>query len=158
MSGCMLGLAFHHIGVACSDISAATEYVKAAYDIVSDSGTVHDPEQNADLRLFNEGSPGAIELVSGPIVASLLSRRTSYYHICYTTPDIRDTLQRARALGAIPVGPPKPAVLFQGRLVAFVYTPLGLVEFLETGGEPRIAPGPAPRHAIEPEIPEENAY
>jgi hypothetical protein len=28
------------------------------------------------------------------------------------------------------VSPPKPAVLFGGRLVAFVLTPLGLLEFL----------------------------
>ncbi len=127
----MLGCAFHHIGIACSDIERSASYVTRLFEIKSDSGLVHDPEQNADLRIFNAGTAGAIELVSGPIVASVLARKQSYYHICYSTPDLRQTLKDARAAGALPVSPPKPAVLFAGRLVAFVLTPLGLVEFLQ---------------------------
>ena len=127
----MLGRPFHHIGIACADIDAAAEHVHRAYEVVSDTGTVYDPEQRAHVRLFNEGRPGAIELVAGPVVAALLARKTSYYHICYTTSDIEATLSQAAALGAIRISEPKPAVLFQGRRVAFVYTPLGLVEFLE---------------------------
>lgn len=127
----MFGEPFHHIGIACGDIDAAAAYVLRAYEVTSDTGTVHDPVQDAHVRLFNEGQPGAIELVAGPIVAKLLARKTSYYHICYTTRDIAATLERAQSVGALCVSPPKPAVLFGGRLVAFVYTPLGLVEFLE---------------------------
>jgi methylmalonyl-CoA/ethylmalonyl-CoA epimerase len=127
----MLGHPFHHVGIACADIEKASAHVRQAYEIVSDTGTVFDPEQNAHVRLFNEGLPGAIELVAGPVVAELLGRKTSYYHICYTTPGLEETLDAARGAGAIVVSDPKPAVLFGGRRVAFVYTPLGLVEFLE---------------------------
>jgi methylmalonyl-CoA/ethylmalonyl-CoA epimerase len=126
----MFGLAFHHVGIACKDIAAAALYVAKAYQISSDSGTVYDPLQDAYVRLFNEGSPGAIELVSGRAVETLLKHRATYYHICYTTPDMSATLDAARKCGAVALGPPKPAVLFGGRPVAFVYTPLGIVEFL----------------------------
>lgn len=129
----MLGHAFHHVGIACKDIEKTAAYVKRAYEVASDTGTVFDPLQNAYVRLFNEGTPGAIELVSGPAVEALLARKTTYYHICYTTPQIETSIARAGEAGAMTVSPPQPAVLFGGRRVAFVFTPLGLVEFLETG-------------------------
>ena len=127
----MLGLPFHHIGIACSDIDAAAAFVKRAFKIESDSGTIHDPVQNAMLRIFNEGSPGAIELVAGPMVDKILARKMTYYHVCYLTTDIDRTVAEAKAVGALEAGPVVPAVLFGGRRVVFMFTELGLVEFLE---------------------------
>ncbi|MFZ1123663.1 MAG: VOC family protein [Candidatus Baltobacteraceae bacterium] len=127
----MLGLCLHHVGIACADIDHASEFVKRAFRVHSDSGTVFDPLQNAFVRIFNEGQPGAIELVSGPIVQAFVAKKTTYYHLCYGTPDIVSTVAAAKAGGSIIVSRPKPAVLFAGRLVAFVHTPLGLIEFLE---------------------------
>ena len=126
----MLGLPFHHIGIACSDMEATAAFVVRAFKIESDSGTVHDPIQNADLRLFNEGSPGAIELVSGPMVEKFV-RKMSYYHVCYTTPDIERTIDEAKAVGAMIAGPVVPAILFGNRRIVFMYTDIGLIEFLE---------------------------
>jgi methylmalonyl-CoA/ethylmalonyl-CoA epimerase len=127
----VLGHAFHHIGITCADIEETAQYVRSAYSVTSDSGTIHDPLQNADVRLFNEGLPGAIELVSGPVVQELVKQDVTYYHICYSTGDLEASIASAKALGAVSVSPPTPAVLFGGRRVAFVFTRLGLVEFLE---------------------------
>jgi methylmalonyl-CoA/ethylmalonyl-CoA epimerase len=127
----MLGLPLHHIGVACADIDVAAAFVTTAFTIVSDSGTIHDPLQNAKLRLFNEGTPGALELVAGPMVEKLVARKMTYYHLCYATPHLERTIVEARALGAIEAGPIVPAVLFGGRRVVFMFTELGLIEFLE---------------------------
>lgn len=127
----MFDLPFHHVGIACADIASAGDYFCAHYHVATDSGVVFDPLQNAQLRIFNAGQPGAIELVAGPVVEKLLKRNITYYHICYTTPDLEATLAQARDGGAIVTSEPKPAVLFGGRRVAFVYTPFGLVEFLE---------------------------
>ena len=127
----MLGHPLHHVGIACNDIESTAAYILRAYAITADTGTIYDPHQNASVRLFNEGSPGAIELVAGPTVEQYLKRRTTYYHLCYQTPDIDRSIANARSLGAIPVSPPTPAALFGGRRVAFVFTQLGLVEFLE---------------------------
>jgi catechol 2,3-dioxygenase-like lactoylglutathione lyase family enzyme len=126
----VLGLPFHHIGIACADIEATASFVRKAFHVASDSGTIHDPIQNADLRIFNEGRPGAIELVSGPMVEKVV-RKMSYYHVCYTTPDIERTIADAKAVGAMQAGPVVPAVLFGGRRIVFMYTDIGLVEFLE---------------------------
>jgi methylmalonyl-CoA/ethylmalonyl-CoA epimerase len=127
----MLGLPFHHIGIACSDIEASAAFVRRAFTITSDTGTVHDPIQNADLRLFNEGQPGAIELVSGAMVEKFV-RKMSYYHVCYTTPDIERTIVDAKSVGAMLTGNVVPAILFGGRRIVFMYTEIGLVEFLES--------------------------
>src|ERR1700732_1218100 len=117
----MLGHPFHHVGIACADIEATGSYAREAFEIVSDSGTVEDPIQNARVRLFNEGLPRAFELVCGPAVEGLVRRGVTYYHVCYTTSDIEATMQRAKKLGAVTVSPPQPAVLFGGRRVSFMY-------------------------------------
>lgn len=129
----MLGYVLHHIGVACRDIEEAAEYMKCTHSVLDDSGTVYDPEQGAYVRLFKVDDDGAaIELVSGPAVASVVRRGQSYYHVCYAVPDIREAIAKAKRAGAVEVSPPKPAILFGGRRVAFVYTAIGLVEFLES--------------------------
>lgn len=129
----MFGLKFHHIGIACQDVDRTAEFVKSNFVITSDTGSVFDERQSATVRLFNEGEPGAIELIAGAPVTKILERRSTYYHMCYCTPNIDETLRQAKASGALPVSEPKPAVLFGMRRIAFVYTPLGLVEFLEDG-------------------------
>jgi len=127
----MLGHRFHHVGIACSNIDETSAFVLNAFEIVSDSGVVHDPEQGADVRIFNRDTPLAIELVSGPVVEKLIQRGTTYYHLCFATADIESSIAKAVELGAVCVREPRPAVLFEGRRVAFVFTPLGLVEFVE---------------------------
>lgn len=127
----MFGHPFHHLGIACKNLETAATFVLRAFEIVSDSGTVDDPLLKARVRLFNEGLPCAIELVCGPAVEQLIKKQITYYHVCYTTPDIERSMHRAGALGAVTVVDPTPAVLFGGRRVAFLYTVLGLVEFLE---------------------------
>lgn len=127
----MFGHTFHHLGIACSDMESTASFVASAFDIASDSGTIWDPEQNAFVRLFNADTPFAIELVAGRSVEDIVRRGVSYYHLCYEADDIDAAIAQAVKLGAIRVRPPKPAVLFGGRLVAFVFTPLGLIEFLE---------------------------
>jgi catechol 2,3-dioxygenase-like lactoylglutathione lyase family enzyme len=127
----MFGLPFHHIGIACRDIERTAEFVKHCYVIKNDTGTIFDELQNAHLRLFNAGEPVAIELITGDPVAKVNAHNGTYYHVCYQTHDLEATLKQAIARGAIPVSSPKPAVLFNMRRVAFIYTPIGLVEFLE---------------------------
>ena len=127
----MFGLVMHHVGIACKDMESTAEFVLRSYVVESDTGKVYDPLQDAYLRLFNEGRPGAIELVSGPMVANMAKQNITYFHVCYSTPNLEKTLADSQEAGAMIVSAPKPAILFGGRLVAFIYTPLGLVELLE---------------------------
>ena len=105
-----------------------------------DEGTrVYDPEQKVNLRLCTaEGKP-AVELVTkgeeeSPLDNILKKYNELVYHTCYETEDLEKSLAAIEAAGlrVIPVSPPKPAILFGGRLVSF-YTVMGfgLIEILE---------------------------
>jgi hypothetical protein len=87
----------------------------------------------------------AVEIISPATgkspVDGLLSRHPAglVYHLCFSTADLATTLRELEAAGvhASCVLPPKPAVLFQGRLVSFhMVNGFGLIEILE--------PAPAP--------------
>jgi methylmalonyl-CoA/ethylmalonyl-CoA epimerase len=54
------------------------------------------------------------------------------HHLCFVTKDLERELARVKALGALVVQPPVPAVAFQGRRIAWIYTrDRLLVELLE---------------------------
>lgn len=72
-----------------------------------------------------------IELVSGAAVAGAIRRGQSLYHLCYEVEDVTATLAQLGEVGCIRVSGPTPAVLFDGRLVAFLVGPMGLFELLE---------------------------
>lgn len=124
----------HHVGVVARDIETQRKFIHESMDVSEDSGIVHDPRQGVDLCLLQIANGLAIELVSGPKLASLAKRGNTYYHLCFSVPDIHDAATDLVKAGAMCVLEPLPAVLFQERLVAFYMTPIGLVELLEEGG------------------------
>ena len=127
----MVSLRFHHVGIACADLERAAAFVRAALEVASDSGPVFDPRQNATVRLFRDTDGAGVELVSGHAVVNLLPKGVSYYHTCYEVPDIVAAIDHFTARKCLLVSPPTPAVLFEMRKVAFVHSPLGLIELLE---------------------------
>jgi methylmalonyl-CoA/ethylmalonyl-CoA epimerase len=69
--------------------------------------------------------------VSGNAVENLIKRGQSYYHLCYEVPSIDEGIERLADSGCRLVSGPLPAVLFDGRSVAFMLGPTGLVELLQ---------------------------
>jgi methylmalonyl-CoA/ethylmalonyl-CoA epimerase len=128
----MTELRFHHIGVACRDLSKTRAFIKATHDIVSDSGIVHDPKQCADLCLLTDRSGVRIELIHGEAVASLVKKGFTYYHCCYEVENVETALDFMKQHGCFPVTKPTKAVLFDQRRVVFLMSPLGLVELVES--------------------------
>ncbi len=122
---------FHHNGFACQNIEEGIQYVKEIYDVTHISEIVFDEYQDASVCLIEANNNIHIELVAGKQVESLLNKGISLYHVCYEVSDFFLTMAKFIAKGASVVSEPKPAPLFNNRLVMFLNTHLGLVELLE---------------------------
>jgi methylmalonyl-CoA/ethylmalonyl-CoA epimerase len=120
----------HHIGVACRNISEEAARISQVHEVVARSPVVRDPEQDAELLLLTLADGTRIELVAGKQVEALVKRNIGLYHLCFEVGDIGAEIDRLVGEGARLVAPPKPAVLFDGRMVAFLYVPYGMIELL----------------------------
>jgi methylmalonyl-CoA/ethylmalonyl-CoA epimerase len=70
-------------------------------------------------------------------VIPFLKRGGGLHHLCYEIDDLEDQLALSRAQGGLVVRQPLPAVAFEGRRIAWVYTRNKLlVEYLERAKRP----------------------
>jgi methylmalonyl-CoA/ethylmalonyl-CoA epimerase len=128
----------HHVGIVVASIDAAALSYEKMLDVRVTSGPFVDSLQQVRVVFLAGGKQGeaAIELVeptsaTSP-VAAFLKRGGGMHHVCYVTKDLDRRLTELRALGALLVRPPVPAVAFQNRCIAWIYTPQRqLVELLE---------------------------
>ncbi len=123
-----------HIGVAVRSIDAAAPGTEKRLD----------PLQNVRVG-FVELNGVLCELVEpvderSPVNGYLKQSKVSLYHLCFEVPDLERALQHARRHGFHTLGRPKPAAAFEGRRIAWVFSPvLGLFELLEKGSPPQTA-------------------
>lgn len=123
---------FHHVGVACARIDDAVAQFRVLHPDATDaSEIVHDPLQNARLKLMRLPEGVHFEFISGGMVEGLVSKGMDLYHTCFETDDFGERVDAFRAGGALPLGPARPAILFGGRRVIFFKTRYGIVELLE---------------------------
>ena len=120
---------FHHLGVATQDLITSLNFIKSNFEEVKHTDIVYDRLQDARVIMVSTRDL-SIELVSGNIVKNIISKRQSYYHICYEVDDINMAINNFDS--SIVVSTPKEAILFNGRKVAFLLTPIGLVELIES--------------------------
>jgi methylmalonyl-CoA/ethylmalonyl-CoA epimerase len=120
----------HHIGVACRDIEEGIEHLCLIHDVVAVTPVVHDREQEAQVVLLTLSDGTRIELVAGRQVETILKKNLGLYHLCFEVTDITAEIGRLVAAGAKLIVPPKPASLFDGRAVAFLYVDYGMIELL----------------------------
>ena len=111
---------FHHIGIACDDIEKVKELIKKTHTVVFDSGNVLDENQNASVCLLKTREGPDIELISGNIVKNMVRNGVTFYHLCYETKDIDETIKKLKIAGGLIVSLPKPAKLFNMKKVAFM--------------------------------------
>ena len=64
-------------------------------------------------------------------VLHYVKTKQNLYHTCWEVKDITKTIEYFCTSGAVLISKPKPAVLFDNRKVAFLYTEIGIVELLE---------------------------
>ncbi|NQV18396.1 MAG: VOC family protein [Armatimonadetes bacterium] len=129
-------ITFHHFGLALKDFSKAIEfYKKLGYDHTE---PIIDSLQNVELVLCTSEKHPTVELVkpinnNSPITNYLSKNNEMIYHVCYEVEDIaRDIKILFSNYRAFCVSKPKPAILFDNRLVSFYYiNNVGLIEVLQ---------------------------
>ncbi len=119
---------FHHIGIATKNIEKTLEWLKNQFQIVNISEKVYDENQDAFLIMI-ETVDVNIELVSGNIVKKFIKKNITYYHMCYEVNDLNEAIENFK--NSILISKPTEAILFNNRKVAFLMTPIGIVELLE---------------------------
>lgn len=120
----------HHIGVACRDIEEEIGNISRVHEVLQRTPVVYDPCQDATLAMLTLADGTRIELVAGPPVQTMLRKGIGYYHLCFEVDDIESEIERLVLQKAVLLSPPKPAVLFGGRKVAFLQASYGIVELL----------------------------
>jgi len=135
-AGCQMKL--HHVGIITSDIKSGIQHHKALFNFHPITEIVEDPVQKVAVVLLSdpeeEGIP--IELIA-PLtddspISNILKEKTRLYHLCFLVEDIEKAIKHARRHGSIIISRPAPAKLYNGKRIAFIYTPdKYVVEFLE---------------------------
>lgn len=125
-----------HIGYAVKKIENAR---KAFENLGFAFGELYeDCDRNIYIQ-FGENDGYKIELVAkldktkdSPIDGIIGKVGPSAYHICYSSNNLTEALQKLQSQGFKLMLPPAPAVAFQGRKVAFLMNlALGLIEVVE---------------------------
>ena len=124
-----LGFRLLHVGVAVPDLGPATEMLSNLFGYKVVSGPFDDPIQKVTVNFLakSAGDVAEIELIApltedSPIRSMLKKDGGGAYHLCFETSDMEGALTHARSNGCVVVSMPMPAVAFQGRRIAWIYT------------------------------------
>ena len=118
-----------HVGVAVPSLDSTSELLSSLFGYKVVSGPFDDPIQKVTVNFLAKSvnDPAEIELIApltddSPIRSILAKDRGAAYHLCFQTSDIDRALIHAQNNGCIVVSAPVPAVAFQGRRIAWIYT------------------------------------
>ena len=129
---------FHHMGYVVASISAIVEHFAVSVQAQWDGNITYDSLQGVRVTFLRYSRPNIpmIELVEpaseNSPVSSFLKKGGGLHHLCYEVASLQTAMEYARSTGGLVVCQPVPAVAFNGRLIAWVYTRERLlVEYLE---------------------------
>ena len=120
----------HHIGVACPDIEEGIEQLSRLHTVIDRTAVIYDPEQDSQVVMLTLADGTRMELVAGRQVETLVKKNIGFYHLCFEVADLQTEIDRLVEGGAKLVVSPRPALLFEGRMVAFLYADYGMIELL----------------------------
>lgn len=137
----------HHVGIVVTSIEASLASVASLLGLQAITPVVHDPVQRVRVVLLAPVQPGGpqVELVEPAApdspVSAFLARGGGSHHTCYEVDDLDAALAQVKPPNGLVLRRPQPAVLFDGRRIAWVQTRDGaLIELLErarrSGQEP----------------------
>jgi methylmalonyl-CoA/ethylmalonyl-CoA epimerase len=128
----------HHVGYVVPSIAAVGARFAKSVAATWDERIIHDPLQKVLVSFLTPAgeSTAQIELVEpsgedSPVLP-FLDRGGGLHHLCYEVDDLDLHLRQMRAQGSVPAREPLPAVAFDSRRIAWMFTPDRLLlEFLE---------------------------
>lgn len=125
-----LGFKLRHVGVAVPTLGPTTEMLSSLFGYRVISGPFDDPIQKVSVNFLTQSDQdiAEIELIApltedSPIKATLAKGGGAAYHLCFETSDIDKAIEHAKKNGCILLGQPAPATAFEGRRIAWIYTP-----------------------------------
>jgi methylmalonyl-CoA/ethylmalonyl-CoA epimerase len=130
---------FHHLGIAVADFEQAVAFYTQAlgFDVIS--GPFDDPIQKVKLCFLGVAAQrGSVIEIICPLhidspVNGYLSKGIGTYHVCYEVVGLEEALVALRSKGCLVISNPVPAVAFEGRTIAWCFTPTRqLIELLES--------------------------
>lgn len=128
-------LTFHHIGIACRDISKTkTFYLNMGYKA---SPVVEDPLQHVFVCFMNKEGAPRLELLEplddkSPVARTLATAGVTPYHMCYEVQDIEAAIESLRNERFLLVNGPLPACAMEDKRIAFLFQKsTGLIELVE---------------------------
>jgi methylmalonyl-CoA/ethylmalonyl-CoA epimerase len=128
----------HHLGYVVASIEAVGDRFARTIGAVWKGKIIHDPLQVAKVSFIEPPNPfcATVELVEpageNSPVERFLKRGGGLHHLCYEVDDLERHLKLSRSMGSMVVRQPVPAVAFDGRRIAWVFTKDKLLlEFLE---------------------------
>lgn len=133
-----MNLKFKHLGVAVPDIAKALPLYEDILGYRLVSGPFDDPIQKVSVCFLHadKNEEPEIELVA-PLtddspVKKILKSGGGSYHLCYETSNIDKDLAELKTKGCVVVAEPVPAVAFEQRRIAWLFTPTRqLLELVE---------------------------
>ena len=117
----------HHIGMVVSDIDDHVKHMREYLNFELSAQPVVDQLQRVKVAFINTNTDVSIELIE-PVdekspVYQFLRKGGGLNHLCYSVSDINATIDSLSEKGCLVVSEPKPAVVFDGRFIAFLYSP-----------------------------------
>jgi methylmalonyl-CoA/ethylmalonyl-CoA epimerase len=118
-----------HVGVAVPSLPPTTELLSNLFGYRVVSGPFDDPIQKVSVNFLTTAKTDVaeIELIApltenSPIRSILAKDGGAAYHFCFETSDLDKALEHAVKNGCMVVTKPVPAVAFEGRRIAWIYS------------------------------------
>jgi len=127
----------NHIGIVVKNINESSEYYQIFFQYSVSSEIFFDPIQKVIIQfLHSKNNKATIELIEpaddDSPVANTLGKGGGLNHLCYEVGDIEKTITEFKSKGCRLISGPVPAVAFNNKRVAFLYTrQRELIEFVE---------------------------
>jgi methylmalonyl-CoA/ethylmalonyl-CoA epimerase len=136
--------ALHHLGCVVRSISTVADTFAASISASWDGQIIHDPLRRVRVAFVKpvDARNPVYELVEpagddSPVGKFLKKGGGGLHHVCYEIDDLKSGLQGAQRAGFAMVSPPKPAVAFGGRRIAWICSRNRLlIELLERDQRP----------------------